>query len=269
MVDGNEQSPGAARRGYDVEGLGYRLSERTLLEGIDLDLAPGRLYGLIGHNGSGKSTLLKLLARQQPPTAGRVVYAGEPLGRWPQRGLAREIAYLPQRLPDATGLTVRELAALGRYPWHGPLGRFGSRDRERVDEALRLTGTDALAERLVDTLSGGERQRAWLAMLVAQDSRCMLLDEPVSELDVAHQMDVMQRVRQLCHERGLLVVAVLHDINLAARFCDELIALHSGRCIARGTPRTVVCPEVLERIYGVPMGVIDAPELDLPISYVA
>lgn len=257
------------RLDYAAEALGFRVGGSELLANIDLDLHAGRLYGLIGHNGSGKSTLLKLLARQQAPTAGRVVYAGRPLDDWTQRELAREVAYLPQRPPEASGLTVRELAALGRYPWHGALGRFGENDRARVEEALRLTGMDGFADRLVETLSGGERQRAWLAMLVAQDSRCMLLDEPISELDVAHQMDVMHRVHDLCRERGLLVIAVLHDVNIAARFCDELIALHTGRQIARGEPRSVVCPEVLERIYGVPMGVVDAPGLALPISYVA
>jgi iron complex transport system ATP-binding protein len=176
---------------------------------------------------------------------------------------------MAQHPPEATGLTVRELTALGRYPWHGAVGRFTAEDRAQVDEALRLTGMEELSARLVDTLSGGERQRAWLAMLVAQDSRCMLLDEPISALDVSHQMDVMQRIRHLCHQRGLTVVAVLHDVNIAARFCDELVALHGGQRVVTGPPAEVVQPAMLERIYGVPMGVMHTPEQALPISYVA
>lgn len=260
---------GIDERGFEVTEAGFRVPDRDLLTGIDLRLRPGRLYGLIGHNGSGKTTLLRLLARQQTPTSGRITFDGTPLQQWSQRELARRIGYMAQHPPEATGLTVRELTALGRYPWHGAVGRFTPEDRAQVDEALRLTEMEELAGRLVDTLSGGERQRAWLAMLVAQDSRCMLLDEPISALDVAHQMDVMERIRHLCHGRGLTVVAVLHDVNIAARFCDELVALHSGRRVVTGTPADVVQPEMLERIYGVPMGVVHTPEHALPISYVA
>lgn len=255
--------------GFLVTEVGFRVPERELLTGIDLALRPGRLYGLIGHNGSGKTTLLRVLARQQAPTSGRISFDGVPLQQWSQRELACRIGYMAQHPPEATGLTVRELTALGRYPWHGAIGRFTADDRAQVDEALRLTEMEELAERLVDTLSGGERQRAWLAMLVAQDSRCMLLDEPISALDVAHQMDVMERIQHLCHVRGLTVVAVLHDVNIAARFCDELVALHGGERVVTGTPAEVVQPEVLERIYGVPMGVMHTPEHALPISYVA
>lgn len=259
----------ADESGFEVSEVAFRVPERNLLAGIDLTLRPGRLYGLIGHNGSGKTTLLRLLARQQAPTSGVINFNGVPLPQWSQRELARRIGYMAQHPPEATGLTVRELTALGRYPWHGAVGRFTPEDRTQVDEALRLTEMEDLAGRLVDTLSGGERQRAWLAMLVAQDSRCMLLDEPISALDVAHQMDVMKRIRHLCHERGLTVVAVLHDVNIAARFCDSLVALHGGRRVVTGTPAEVVQPDMLERIYGVPMGVVHTPEHALPISYVA
>ncbi len=264
-----EQGVAGAPSGFEADAVSLSIGERRLLSDIDLSLAPGCVYGLIGHNGSGKSTLMRLLARQQAPSAGVITYAGTPLAQWPQRAFARNVGYMAQRLPEATGLTVRELASLGRYPWHGALGRFDDDDRDHVDRALALTGMTELASRLVDTLSGGERQRAWLAMLVAQNSQSMLLDEPISELDVVHQIDVMERVRALCRQRGVTVLAVLHDINIAARFCDRLIALRDGGKIAEGPPEEVVCPEVLERIYRVAMGVVEVPELELPICYVA
>lgn len=254
---------------FALRGVGFTVNGRALLGPLDLVLAGGRVHGLIGHNGSGKTTLLRLLARQQPPTEGAIRFAGRPLAGWPTRALAREIAYLAQGLPEATGLTVRELAALGRYPWHGALGRFTAADRGRVEEALALTDMTALADRLVDTLSGGERQRAWIAMLVAQDARCLLLDEPISALDVAHQIEVLELLQGLCQERGLTVITVLHDVNMAARFCDELIALHSGQVIDRGVPAAILQPERLERIYGVAMGVMRHPRLGVPIGYVA
>lgn len=254
---------------FELEGIRFNASERTLLDGIDLSFDAGCVYGLIGHNGSGKSTLMRLLARQQAPSAGRIAYRGMPVGQWTHRAFAREVAYLGQHLPAATGLTVRELAELGRYPWHGALGRFDEGDHACVDAALEQTGVVSFADRLVDTLSGGERQRAWLAMLVAQEGRCLLLDEPISALDVAHQVEVMELVRSLSHQRQLTVVVVLHDINIAARYCDRLVALHGGRQLADGSPEEIVRPEMLARIYGVTMGVIQHPEHATPIGYVA
>jgi iron complex transport system ATP-binding protein len=157
-----------------------------------------------------------MLGRHQPPSEGDILLDGQPLESWSSKAFARKVAYLPQQLPQAEGMTVRELVAIGRYPWHGALGRFGVADREKVEEAIALVGLKPLAHRLVDSLSGGERQRAWIAMLVAQDSRCLLLDEPTSALDIAHQVDVLALVHRLSQQRGLTVIAVLHDINMAA-----------------------------------------------------
>ena len=194
------------------------------------------MAGLVGHNGSGKSTLVKLLARQEAPTAGAIHFDGQPLGAWRDRAFARAVAYLPQHTPLAPGMLVRELVALGRYPWHGALGRFTNADRDKVAEAMALTDTARYADRFVDTLSGGERQRVWLAMLIAQDAGCLLLDEPTSALDIAHQIEVLSLVRKLSRERGVTVIVVLHEINMAARFCDEIVALREGRLVARGAP---------------------------------
>lgn len=254
---------------FDIEGLVYALpGGRRLLDGVTVAFGRGRVTGLIGHNGSGKTTLIRLLARQLAPTAGQIRYDGQPLGRWDERGFARQVAYLPQHSPSTGGMTARELIALGRYPWHGALGRFGALDRAKVEEAIRLTDTAPFADRLVDTLSGGERQRVWLAMLVAQDADCLLLDEPISALDIAHQIEVLALMRRLSGERALSVVVVLHDINMAARFCDDLVALHSGRLIAQGAPDQIVNGNQLAAIYGISMGVIPHPKRGVPICYV-
>jgi iron complex transport system ATP-binding protein len=252
---------------YNLSEVTFAIEGRTLLPPLSMELEGGRVHGLIGHNGSGKSTLLKLLARQQSATGGTVRFQGRPLDRWSNRGFARKVAYLPQEPAPALGMTARELVSLGRYPWHGALGRFTAIDREKVDEAMRLTDVVGFADRLVESLSGGERQRVWVAMLVAQDSECLLLDEPISSLDIAHQIEILSLVRKLSHRRDLSVIVVLHDVNMAARFCDDLIALHGGRLLARGPCAEMMKPAMLEAIYGVPMGIVPHPGTGIPISF--
>ncbi|MFV8798450.1 Fe3+-hydroxamate ABC transporter ATP-binding protein FhuC, partial [Yersinia sp. LJYL362] len=233
-----------------------------------LTFPQGKVCGLIGHNGSGKSTLLKMLGRHQPPSSGKVLLNDVALSQWDNKAFAREVAYLPQQLPAAEGMTVRELVAIGRYPWHGALGRFRQEDREQVEEAIALVDLKPLANRLVDSLSGGERQRAWLAMMVAQNSRCLLLDEPTSALDIAHQVEVLGLIQRLSRERGLTVIAVLHDINMAARYCDHLVALRGGEMIAQGPAESLMQGAVLEQIYGIPMGILPHPAGGAPVSFV-
>jgi iron complex transport system ATP-binding protein len=259
-----EQSPDAA---FELIDASFAVAGRTLLHPLTARFAPGAVTGLIGHNGSGKSTLLKLLARQQSASGGAVLYGGQPIQAWGSRPFAREVAYLPQQPPAATGMKVRELVALGRYPWHGALGRFGAADSEAVTEAMALADVDVFADRMVDELSGGERQRVWLAMLVAQQARWLLLDEPISALDVAHQIDVLALVRRLSEVRGLGVVVVLHEVNMAARFCDDIVALHTGRLIARGEPSRIVAREELNAIYGVGMHVLAHPVTGAPLAF--
>ncbi|WP_377810184.1 ATP-binding cassette domain-containing protein [Azospirillum sp. A29] len=254
---------------FELEAVVASVPGRTLLHPLTLALAPGRVVGLIGHNGSGKSTLLKLMARQLIPSAGTIRFEGRPLAAWKARAFARRLAYLPQQTPAAPGLLVRELVALGRYPWHGMLGRFGAGDREAVEDAMAQTGVADFAGQQVDMLSGGERQRVWLAMLLAQRPGALLLDEPTSALDIAHQVEVLTLIRRLSREHGLGVVIVLHDVNMAASVCDELLALHSGRLIARGAPDAVMTPATLERIYGLPFGVMPHPVSGRPLGYVA
>ncbi|MBD9528826.1 ABC transporter ATP-binding protein [Paracoccus sp. PAR01] len=241
---------------FTISGLCVDVPGRRLLDRLDLNLPRGQVVALIGHNGSGKSTLLKVLARQVQASGGQVGFLGRALTDWLPRDYARALAFMPQTTPPAEGMTVRELVALGRYPWHGALGRFGAADHAAVAAALEECAITPLADRLVDTLSGGERQRAWLAMMVAQEAGALLLDEPISALDIAHQVEVLSLVRRMCHEQDRSAVVVLHEVNMAARFCDHVVALKAGRIAMQGTPRELMTPEALQRIYGLPMQVL-------------
>ncbi|WP_454918344.1 ABC transporter ATP-binding protein [Xanthobacter sediminis] len=262
---------GAAGAGplWALEGLCVRIGERQILAPLTLELQAGRVYGLIGPNGSGKSTLMKILARQLAPAAGVARFEGRALVDWRGRAFSRKVAYMPQFTPPTEGMSVRELVALGRYPWHGALGRFGAADAAAVEGALARCGLSAFGGRMVDTLSGGERQRAWLALMLAQGTRCLLLDEPTSALDIAHQMDVLSIVRELVAEGGdMTVIVVLHDINLAARTCDALVALKGGRLVAHGPARELMAPETLKSIYDLDMGVLPHPVSGAPLGFV-
>ncbi|MEI4486742.1 ATP-binding cassette domain-containing protein [Frigidibacter sp. MR17.14] len=243
---------------FEIRDLRVDVPGRRLIDGLTLDLPRGGVTALIGHNGSGKSTLLKTLARQVR-AEGTLRFEGRPLADWRARDYARRLAYLPQTPPPAEGMTVRELVALGRYPWHGALGRFGAADHAAVARALAECGVEALAGRLVDTLSGGERQRAWLAMMVAQEAGTLLLDEPISALDIAHQVEVLELVRRMCRGGGRSAVIVLHEVNLAARFCDHVVALKGGRLVLEGAPGALMAPEVLRQVYGIGMEILTRP----------
>lgn len=258
----------AAAGAFRIEGVGLAIAGRDILRDVMLDFPAGKVAALVGHNGSGKSSLLRIMARQMRPTRGAVLYGEKPVFAFRERDFARHVAYLPQDVGAGADMTVRELVACGRYPWHGPLGRFTDADREKVDAALAATHLEPFADRIIGTLSGGERQKAWIAMLVAQDSRCLLLDEPTAALDIAHQIEVLGLIRRLSRDNGLGVVVVLHDINMAARFCDAIHALKEGRVVASGTPEAIVQPGMLETIYGVGMDVVSRPGMSAPLAYV-
>ncbi|TGN68198.1 ATP-binding cassette domain-containing protein [Paracoccus liaowanqingii] len=244
---------------FALRNLSVDVPGRRLLDNISLDLPAGRMIALIGHNGSGKSTLLKVLARQGA-ASGQVSFEGRSLSDWRARDHARRLAFLPQTLPPAEGMLVRELVALGRYPWHGALGRVTDADRTAIARAMAECGVEAFAERLVDSLSGGERQRVWLAMMVAQAAQTLLLDEPISALDIAHQVEVLSLVRRMCINASRSAVIVLHEVNMAARFCDHIVALKSGRVAMQGSPAELMRPETLQDIYGLRMDILTRPD---------
>ncbi|ABL69250.1 MULTISPECIES: ABC transporter ATP-binding protein [Paracoccus] len=240
---------------FTLSGVSYDVPGRRLIEGLDLEIRPGMVTALIGRNGSGKSTLLKLISGQNRPSTGRIAYAGRDLATWSPRELARDLAYLPQVTPPAEGMLVEELVALGRFPWRGALGRFRPEDHAAVDAAIARCHVGHLRDRLVDTLSGGERQRSWIAMMLAQGARTLLLDEPISALDVAHQVEVLDLVHGMCRNEGLSAIVVLHDLNMAARYCDHVVALGSGRLLLDGPIGALMTPEALLNIYGLRMHV--------------
>jgi len=253
---------------YQLVDASFEIDGKSILSPTNLTFAPGKVTTLLGHNGCGKSTLIKLLSRQNSPTHGQVLFDQQAVSSLSSLDFAHQVAYLPQHPPMTDGVTVRELVCFGRYPWKGAFGRYSKDDYAIVDEAIEKVGLTPFSERFVATLSGGERQRAWVAMLLAQQSQCILLDEPTSALDVAHQHELLALIRELNQTMGLTVIMVLHDINMAAKFSDHLIALHSGKVIASGSPQELMTPETLMKIYGMELALFEHPNTGQPISYI-
>ena len=254
---------------YELRAITRRHGARTVLSLDRIDLGQAGLTVILGHNGSGKSTLMGLLARTDRPDSGEIILEGQPLAALPQRKLAQRIAYLPQRLPPVPGLTMRELVRLGRYPWRGALGRWQQADHTAVAAALAATDGAARADCLVEDMSGGERQRGYIAMLLAQDSPLLLLDEPTSALDPGHAHEVMRLLRELVDRAGRRVIVVLHDVNLAARFADRIVALRAGEIAFDGPPDALLQPEILSHLYSVPMQIVPRLTGGLPLAVVA
>ncbi|WP_105901369.1 ABC transporter ATP-binding protein [Vibrio gangliei] len=253
---------------FRLQDVTFETQNKTILSPTSLSFEKGKVTSLLGHNGSGKSTLIKMLARQQAATQGEIELDEKNIHLLTAKEFALKVAYLPQHPPLTDGVKVRELVRFGRYPWKGLFGRYSSKDEEYIDEAIEQVGLAHMQDRFVATLSGGERQRAWMAMLLAQKSECILLDEPTSALDVAHQYELLALVRELNQALGLTVIMVLHDINMAARFSDQMVALHSGKVLASGTPEELMQQDVLHQIYGIPLDLFVHPETGHAISYI-
>ncbi|WP_133913064.1 ABC transporter ATP-binding protein [Streptomyces sp. NBC_00582] len=248
-----------AARGVTV---GY--GARTVIEDLDVAIPPGVITTIIGPNGCGKSTLLRTLARLLKPSGGRVVLDGEDIARLRTRDVAKKLGLLPQAPVAPEGLTVSDLVARGRHPHQSWLRQWSSDDAAVVERALAMTGVSDLADRAVDTLSGGQRQRVWISMTLAQGTDLLLLDEPTTYLDLAHAIDVLDLVSDL-QGAGCTVVMVLHDLNLAARYSDNLVVMRSGSLLAQGHPRDVITAELLYEAFGLRARVIDDPVGDRPL----
>ncbi|AYF96981.1 ABC transporter ATP-binding protein [Protaetiibacter intestinalis] len=239
--------------------------DRTVVERLSLDVAPGRITAIVGANGCGKSTLLRALARLLSPASGEVLLDDAPLSARPSKQLARVLGLLPQSPVAPEGITVADLVGRGRHPHQRLLARWNAHDYEAVAAALAATGTTELADRSVDELSGGQRQRVWIALALAQETDILLLDEPTTFLDVAHQIEVLDLLAELGRDRGTTIVMVLHDLNLAARYADQLVAMHEGRIVANGAPSDVLTPELVEQVFGIRSHVIPDPVSETPL----
>lgn len=237
----------------------------SVINELSLAIPSGRFTALLGPNGCGKSTLLRALAGLQPLRQGDVLLHGTPIAGMATKALARRIAVLAQGAQTPEGLTVNDLVRQGRYPHRSLLGGWSPRDAATVDDALRLTGMTHLRDRLMDNLSGGQRQRAWIAMTLAQQGDILLLDEPTSYLDLAHQIEVLNLVRDLIDNRKVTVVAVLHDLNQAARYADHMILLKHGALWAEGIPQDVVTADHVRDVFGVEVAILPDPETGTPM----
>lgn len=247
-----------------ARGLSLGYEGRRVVENLSLQVAPGQITSVIGPNGSGKSTLLKGLGRLLPPESGEVLLDGVPLGRQSTRHIATQLSVLPQSPTAPSGLTVADLVSRGRHPRQKWYQQFSTTDEHIVRESLRATGMAELADVSLEDLSGGQRQRAWISMILAQETSILLLDEPTTFLDLAHQVEVLELIRDLNRDRGCTVVMVLHDISLAARYSDRIVAMRSGRILAEGTPSEVVTEPLLLEIFGLRAEVIHEPTAGRP-----
>ncbi|MBT2375943.1 ABC transporter [Streptomyces sp. CB00316] len=251
--------PRLAARGVTV---GY--GGRAVIDDLDVAIPSGVVTTIIGPNGCGKSTLLRTLTRLLKPASGTVVLDGEDIVKLRTRDVAKKLGLLPQAPVAPEGLTVGDLVARGRHPHQSWLRQWSSDDAAVVERALAMTGVADLADRPVDSLSGGQRQRVWISMTLAQGTDLLLLDEPTTYLDLAHAIDVLDLVDDL-HESGCTVVMVLHDLNLATRYSDNLVVMRAGSILAQGHPRDVITADLLHEAFGLQAKVIDDPVGDRPL----
>jgi iron complex transport system ATP-binding protein len=247
------------------DGLCLAYDDRVVADGLSVEIPDGSFTVIVGPNACGKSTLLRALSSMLRPKAGTVYLDGQAISSQPSKQVARTLGLLPQSpiAPDA--ITVSDLVARGRYPHQGLLRQWSPDDARAVAEALAATATTELADRAVDELSGGQRQRVWLAMALAQETPILLLDEPTTFLDIAHQIEVLDLCADLREERGHTMVAVLHDLNHACRYATHLIAMRDGRIVAEGAPSDIVDAALVEAVFGLPCQVIEDPESGTPL----
>lgn len=257
-------TPASATR-LSARNLAAGYPGRRVIEDLDLDIAPGRMTMIIGANACGKSTLLSVLARVSEPLGGRVELDGADASTMPRRRFAQNVGLLPQHPIAPDGLTVAELVSRGRHPHRGIFQRWTAADTAKVDDAMVKTGVAALADRPVGDLSGGQRQRVWIAMALAQEPRVLLLDEPTTFLDLSHQIEVLDLLRALNRSDGTTIVVVLHELNLAARYADDLVVMSAGRIVAHGAPDEVLTREVVAQAFGLDALVIPDPLTSTPL----
>lgn len=255
-------SPTSALQAQAIRA-GY--GKRTILEQIDLHVLHGGVTALVGPNGSGKSTLLKVCTKLLAPEGGTVILDGENIARLSTREMAKRLAILPQGPIAPANLTVRDLVEQGRYAQVGPFRMLRRQDHAAINRAIELVQLEEFADRDVDTLSGGERQRAWLALALAQETAVLALDEPTTFLDIGHQLEVLELVHELNQTQELTVLMVLHDLNHAAAFSDQMVVLNHGAIVEAGAPWSILQPELLQQVFGVAASIISEPQSGKPL----
>ena len=249
---------------FGFRNLSVNYGKKEVLRALNVDIPRGKVVTVIGQNGCGKSTLLKTVSKAVMPKRGEVIFCDKKLGEYAPKRLAQQIAYLSQVHESPPDIDVRTLVSYGRYPY-SKFGRGMTRpDAEIIDRALALTGLTDLQHRILSTLSGGERQRAWIAMTIAQEPEILILDEPTTYLDVSYQVEVLEIVKKLNRELGITIIMVLHDINLAARYSDVLMAVKGGRLYAAGAPSEIVHEKYLKEIFEIEASVYTDPVHECP-----
>lgn len=253
------------RHQLNVNNLCSGYGEKTILEDINLEIIPGKITTIIGANACGKSTLLRTMSRLISPHQGQVLLDGKSIHKSPTRELAKTLGLLPQSPIAPEGITVADLVSRGRHPHHGLISRWSKKDDEIVAQALETTKTTELMDRGLDELSGGQRQRVWIAMALAQKTDILLLDEPTTFLDVTHQIEILDLLIDLNKSHGTTIILVLHDLNLASRYSDQLIAIQQGQVLAHDSPSNVITEELVHKVFGLNNQIITDPVSNTPL----
>ncbi|MBY4384391.1 ABC transporter ATP-binding protein [Rhodococcus fascians] len=248
-----------------ADGITVGYDKRIISETLTVEIPDGKFTVIVGPNACGKSTLLRALSRLLKPTGGAVLLDGKSISSYPAKEVARRLGLLPQTSIAPDGISVADLVARGRYPHQKLIRQWSVADEAAVVEAMTATGVTSLSARPVDELSGGQRQRVWVAMVLAQQTPLLLLDEPTTFLDIAHQIELLDLLATLNRDNGNTLVAVLHDLNHACRYADHIIAMKDGAVVTEGPPAEIVTADLVEAVFGLPCRIIDDPESHTPL----
>jgi iron complex transport system ATP-binding protein len=248
-----------------VNNLAAAYEDNLIIDSMNLSIPKGRISIIIGANGCGKSTLLKTIARVIKPRGGEILINGKNIKHQKEKQLATEVAFLPQGPVCPSGLTVKELVAFGRFPHQKIIGGLNSHDKKIIDWAIQETGLVEFADREIENLSGGQRQRAWIAMTLAQETNIIMLDEPTTYLDMSYQLEVLQVLEKLNKEKDITIVMVLHELNNACRFADNIIGLKKGKIVCEGSPKDVITKDTLREIYNINVKLMMSEDGSYPV----
>ena len=249
----------------EAKQLTLAYDSTTIVRNLNLGIPVGKTTVLVGANGCGKSTLLRGLAKLLKPKSGVVYLDGKDISKLKAKNVAKKLGMLPQSPTAPEGLTVKDLVAMGRYPYQSWMQQWSSEDEEKVAEALEITTMTELADRSLDSLSGGQRQRAWIAMVLAQDTDVLLLDEPTTFLDLSYQVELLDLLDELQEMKGKTIVMVLHDLNLSCRYADYLVAIQQGKVYATGTPKQVMTEETVRDVFNLECRIVSDPLANTPM----